>query len=377
MKRTILLLTFIIIAQLFSCKKNSTDFDPFAENYKGKLPWPTQKPNMTDTEEYNFIANIWIIDNFGTYHATDDKEYLYFHDGLDIVAPNGTRIYAVESGYVKSTWGDGEVWGCITIGNTPGNEPGIGWEYAHVGNFQFKKGDFVNQGDHIAEIYFEGVEHIHFSRIHVRDGDWAYKENREYLHPDKYFKYNDTMPPIIKKPFIYFQNNSNVHFIEGNPVCIRGDVDIVAAMKDVSECVYANDNEYIKRWCVTKIEYEIGSENIPPVLKKSFDFTKAVFDNWKSMKDERVLNIFKFHEIHVLKELNSDKDFAFYNITNIKESGGFDLDNNSYKDCAWNTAELDANNNPVFPNGEYVITVRAFDFMGNFSTEKDTVIIDN
>ncbi len=68
------------------------------------------------------MANLFIINNFGQYQGADTKESVYFHDGLDDVLPNGTKIYAVDSGYVKSIDNRIEYYKTIIIGNTPGSD---------------------------------------------------------------------------------------------------------------------------------------------------------------------------------------------------------------------------------------------------------------
>ena len=44
---------------------------------------------------------------------------------------------------------------------------------------------------------------------------------------------------------------------------------------------------------------------------------------------------------------------------------------------AWNTAELDENGNPRFPNGIYTTIVTAYDFKGNSSSAGDNVLVKN
>ena len=175
---------------------------------RGKLPWPHQQPGLTQSEFNTLLAGLWLLDNFGTYHATDDGRYVYFHDGIDVMLENGTKLYAVESGYVKSLRGEPSGGGHINIGDTPGDLPGYGWEYAHTGNFRFRKGDYVHQGEYIGDVIQR--EHVHLSRIRVLEGNWGDKKNLEYLQSLDYFVFEDTLPPEILSPFFYFSNNSDV-----------------------------------------------------------------------------------------------------------------------------------------------------------------------
>ena len=372
---------FLLVIIFMSCSKDTVTGPP-VYNVKvppGKLPWPQQSPDMAQSEVNRMIKNMWIMDNFGTYHGSYDAEnditYLYLHDGLDIMLDNGTKLYAVESGYVKSIRrGDDYYGGSMSIGDTPGSEAGMGWEYAHTADFQFGKGDYVNQGEYICNVR---MGHVHLSRIKVENGDWADKRNKIYFHPDNFFVYEDTEPPIIEKPFYYFHNNSDENFPAGDPTVVSGEVDIVVAMKDVSECVNNSEYGFLLRWCVAKIEYEISGDQTGTVHKISVDFTKLVLDDWKGICDDRVLIIYKHHTIPVLASAGLDISYAFYNITNNDGTGEFQSLYSSYKNYSWDTESVDANGDPVYPNGIYTITVTAYDFKGNSTSLSDVVLIEN
>ena len=339
----------------------------------GKLPWPHQRPDMTQEEYDQMIQDLWICDNFGTYHATADKAYLYFHDGLDIMLDNGTKIYAINSGYVKSATDDGYDWGNIIISDTD-EEYGWAWEYTHTGNFQFDIGEFVEQGDYIADVR---MGHVHLSRIRVRDGNWDYKGDHEYFHADSYFVYPDTKPPVILTPFYYFQNNSDEPFVDGQPTTVSGDVDIVVPMKDMAEVTDDTPGESWRRWCVARIEYEISGNSVQLIRKESFNFTKLIFDDWEDMSDDRVLRVYKHHTVPVLQNAGISRSFAFYIITNCEGMEEVRSVSTIDPNCAWNTAALDGSGNPQFPNGLYTITVTAYDSHGNSSSASDTVKVEN
>jgi hypothetical protein len=207
---------------------------PKASVLQEKLPWPHQKPHITLEEYEDLIENLWIINNYGQYQASEDKSNAYFHDGLDIVLENGTKLFAVESGYVKSIVYDH----FIVIGDTESDEPGEGWMYAHVTNLQFQEGDYVNQGDYIADVFFEGLPHV----------------------IDSFF--------------------------------------------------------------------------------------------W-------------------------DKTFSYYVITNTDGTGEFGKIDVAAQDYGWNTAAVDDSGNRIFPDGLYIVYVTAYDFMGNCTQAKDTVMVRN
>ena len=338
-----------------------------------KLPWPHQRPGMTREEIEDLVKNTWIFDNYGSYHGSEDQKYLYIHDGLDIMLPDGTKIFAIKSGYIKSARNDGTTYGCINIGDTPGTSPGWGWEYAHVINFQVEEGEYVHRGDYIADVT---LNHIHLSRIHVSDGDWGNKKNCAYHHPNQYFTYEDTIPPEIITPFIYFMNNSDEAFEEGSPPIVRGEVDIVVPMRDTSEAAQNGPIHY--PWSIARIEYEIlGEHSVQPVYVKSFDFTKMYFADWPGMYEPFVFAVYKPHYLPAIQKRDWQSLYFFYNITNTDGSGEIGMVEFSCDQYSWDTRALDEFGSRIFPDGRYTIKVTAYDFKENFATALDTVEVCN
>jgi len=348
---------------------------PKASLIQEKLPWPHQKPNITQEEYEDLIENLWIINNYGQYQASEDKSLAYFHDGLDIVLDNGTKLYAIESGYVKSIVYDH----FIIIGYTEGDEPGEGWMYAHVTNLQFQEGDYVNQGEYIADVFFEGLPHVHLGRVYLESGSWKAYENQNFYHPDRYFYYVDTQPPVIKTPFYYFVNNTDELIENKWPTFIRGDVDIVVGIRDPGEFAHSKIDGFGDRLCISRIEYEISGDNTQPVYRKSFDFTKIILNNLEEFARDRVFTVYKHYKIFhpVIDSFFWDKTFSYYVITNTDGTGKFGKIDVTAQDYGWDTAAVDDSGNRIFPDGLYTIYVTVYDFIGNCTQAKDTVIVKN
>ena len=356
---------------------NSTPISSNISLPAGKLPWPHQKPDLTQSEFYLLVKNLWIINNYGLYQASEDQSVAYFHDGLDIVLDNGTKLYAVESGYVK-TINDVSESGWIIIGDTPGDAPGEGWMYGHTKNFQFDVGDFVAKGSYVADIYFAGLDHVHFGRIYVTGGSWSSYSNWNYVYPDQYFLYEDTEPPVIKEPFYYFKNNSDEMFEQSYPPVISGDVDIVVGIRDGGRYAHSQDSGFGDRLCVAKIEYEISGSGMETELKKSFDFTKIKINNYGSTGRERALTVFKHYMVlHPQGITNWSKVFCYYIITNTDGTGEFNFIDPAAQDFAWNTNAKDGTGKSIYPNGRYYVTVTAYDYLGNYTVVRETVIVEN
>lgn len=357
---------------------STTDEDIYAVTIPpGKLAWPHHRPDLTQAEYEDLLENLWIINNFGLYQASESNAPYYFHSGLDVILDNGTKVYAIESGYVKSIRSGAT----ISIGQTSGQNSGYAWEYVHVDNIQFDIGDFVQKGDYVADIYFEGLPHLHLSRVyHAVDGNWDHYWRSYYLHPDDFFIYADTEPPVIKTPFYFFQNNSDEMFAIQDTTVISGDVDIVVGIRDPGEFARSKTSGFGDRLCIAKVEYEIkgvGGVSIEPVHEQSFDFGKINLQKERNLRDERLFVVFKHHSIFHPDGISYNRFFSYYIITNTDGTGESEKVKLSDHNYAWNTAALDESGNPRFPNGLYTIIVRAYDARGNSSQANEIVRVMN
>ena len=85
-----------------------------------------------------------------------------FHNGLDVGAPYGTKIYAAESGtVVRSSW-YGTYGNCVIIDHGGG----LMTLYAHCSGYNVKVGQIVSKGDVIAYVGSTGRStgnHLHFT----------------------------------------------------------------------------------------------------------------------------------------------------------------------------------------------------------------------
>jgi len=365
----------LILFSLSSCQlQNDAVIMP-----SGKLPWPHQPPDI-DNDKYNqLIQDLFIQTNLGEFQGGPNHPFCYIHDGLDIMIPNGTKIYAIESGYVRDIRTGTNGFGHIVISDAVIGS-GFGWNYAHTRNFQFKVGDHVNQGDYIAEVYYPGADHLELVRIHVEGDIWSDVDLYDGYHSERYFVFHDNDPPRIFTPFYFFKNNSDTVFprLDNTPPIISGDVDIVVGMHDRGEYARGDNlSSASEGTAVTRIEYEITGPAMPSVKKISFDFTKIIIRWVEPGLRERTLAVHKpywlFPETH---EGNS----CYYIITNTPGTEPPDVPQGiaiAQRDYAWNTAEKDAYGTPRFPDGLYTITVTAYDSSGHRCTVSDQVMVAN
>lgn len=119
------------------------------------------------------------------------------HNGIDIVAPWGTPIYAVEDGIVvevKDTpTGYGKYIRILNQAETPWRE----WVYCHNSDNLVKVGDIITSGQHIANMGNTGFvvsgptpywaynpyagTHLHLGLRYAVHGDWQYNPNTPKL----------------------------------------------------------------------------------------------------------------------------------------------------------------------------------------------------
>lgn len=124
-----------------------------------------QKLPADTTEEWAWPVLGRITDTFGTRQGN--------HKGLDIAAPLGDHIYAVEEGIVKSSDFKGSYGHVIFIEHPNGYET----VYAHLSKRSVREGDTVKKGQLIGYIGSTGNStgpHLHFE---VHNGKWNSSRN--------------------------------------------------------------------------------------------------------------------------------------------------------------------------------------------------------
>ena len=375
-------------ALFFGCKKDDpkpSPVPPFEQDFPivyaaqipgDKLPWPQHDPTISQGEYEKMVDDLFIINNFGQYQCGDTEGGCYFHDGLDIVLDNGTPIFAVEAGTVRTEMGGNQFYRTLVVEDA--DEPGMGWAYTHVYFFGVRPGEEVVQGQYLGKVNFQGVEHIHLSRVRLDEGgDWSNYSDLPHLFPDDFFEFKDESPPVIDTPFQFYQNNANLRFEHDGVDTVSGEVDIVVRMRDVGQ--YANgllgNNVWGDRLAVRRIEYSILKDGETLLERPSFDFSKMEF-RYSQERWQEALTVFKFHLTADPDHSNFNRFLSPYILTNARDSlAGEVLPADA--DLAWNTLATDGLGAPVFPNGEYKIEVRAWDSHGNFSSATDAVFVKN
>lgn len=391
--RPIQIWPFLLVCVFFftHCKKE----DPISENppplieqefpivYQaefpdGKLPYPHHNPTYSQEAYDSLVNNLFIINNYGLYQCGDTKEDCYFHDGLDFVLDNGTPIFALEPGKIRSNIGGDSYYRTLVIEDE--DEPGYAWAYTHVYDFVVNPGESVSKGQFLGVVNFQGLGHIHLDRIRLREeGAWNKFSDLIHIYPDEYFTFKDEIKPIIKKPFHYFKNASDIFTPSTDGVdTISGDIDLVVSIRDVGAYAgaYIGNNGYWgDRLAVRDVSYRILKDGVEILSRPSYDFTKIEFvhsvDKWRATNV-----VFKHRPVVEVDISNFNKVYSHYILTNARD----DLEGLIQREdsaLSWNTEEIDDSGQAKYPNGLYQVEITAHDSNGNEAVEMEEVFIRN
>ncbi len=398
MKRKLALFISFGLFMIFGCRKEGIPITPQTVKDKeknppldqpdsivyktapapGKLPFPFHNPEWSEQELNRAVNQLFIVNNYGEYQIGEERSSAYFHDGLDIVLPNGTPIFAISKGIVRAIIGNAPYYKSLVVEDL--DHPGMAWSYTHVYNFNVHVGEVVSQGKFLARVNFKGIDHIHLSRSRLRKGgNWNFYEDIINTYPDDFFDLKDNIPPIIKKPFHYFKNNSDDMFSSSTGIpTVNGEVDIVVSMRDVTNYSRGSIHNSVRigdRFAVKHIEYSILRDGKIIGSFKSFDFSKIDF-NYAENKWKQVFTVYKLRTLLEDEPLPYDKYFTHYIITNAREDLSGIIDPSDGQ-LAWDTQAQDQNGQPLYPNGVYTIRVTAYDTNENATTVEDQVQVRN
>lgn len=290
----------------------------------GKLPWPHHAPDFDELQYQRMTSNLFIVNNYGLMQASLDGATAYLHSGLDVVLPNGTPIYAVQGGTVVAEIGGNEFYRTLIIEDD--GRPGYGWGYTHVNGFKVRVRDHVRQGTLLASVHFQGLEHIHLTRMRrVPSGQWTDFAALEAVYPDSFFAYTDTEAPTFEGRFRYARNGTTDFFLPVGdaPVVVSGEVDIVAGIRDGGTYAHskqpmAGEAQYGDRNAVMRLEYAIRGNGVD-VSATALDLRQGAISGAAIMNRPQALLLYYVNE--QVKPAgppagNYNRRFSFYVLTN-------------------------------------------------------------
>jgi hypothetical protein len=355
---------------------------------EGKLPWPHHAPEWDEARFRQMLSELWVINNFAAYQGSADRASLYLHSGLDVVLRNGTPIYAVQSGWVRANVGGSEYYRTLYIEDE--DRPGRGWGYTHIYHFTVRPGDYVHRGTMIGRVNFQGIEHIHLSRVVLPPGGmWEFSETQS-VHADDYFIFEDTEPPVFEGEFRYVRNGADEPFMagaDGFPL-VSGDVDIVIGLRDPGEWTrskvpFAGPGPYGDRHAPVRVEYDIEAPDGGVERFVGFDLRRVALTSAGpgAARLLQVLGLYQHYESVYPPAPpvgNYNQRWGYYIITNSDgaEPGPHTIDEIDPR-RAWRTAATDGMGRRRYPDGLYEITVRAFDSSGNMASRAGRVRVAN
>ena len=352
------------------------------------LPWPHESPGANPSEIETLRKQVFVINNFGLYQGSDHPLENYFHDGLDIVLPKGTPIFALADGVVRHVFLSSEP-GSRSIAIEDSANPGFGWIYVHTDAFRFAEGDLVGRGAQIAEVAdFNGLEHIHLSRTFVPAGkEWNRITSHYNLFSDDFFDLRDTERPLIDRRLFLFKNESSERLTKkvGRLPVASGDVDLVIGIRDPGHYARSKDPAFPvfagDRLAPAVIRCDVLNSNGEMVAQWTRDMTRTVLRWQETQREiwapERVAVVFKPPQLVPGGEQNGFRTYSYYILTNTGaiNSSGEIKPSDSQK--TWRTAAVNRKGERLFPDGRYTVRISAWDSVGNRSTRRMSVEVRN
>jgi hypothetical protein len=183
----------------------------------------------------------------------------------------------------------------------------------------------------------------------------------------------DEDPPVIAEPFYFFTNNTDVMIRPSGDgrIVLRGEVDIVVAMREVGHYAHSKESGFGDRLGVMRMDYEIRRVDDPagfePRSFRSFDFSslKIRKGEGRSYGTELTKVVFKHWTLFDIPRPTGNAVLSFYVVTNCAGDEPPHELRLEDRDHGWNTAERGGDGRRVYPDGEYEITVIARDFDGH------------
>jgi hypothetical protein len=355
----------------------------------GKLPWPHHDPAWDSTTYAAKLDSLWVVNNFAQYTGTADRSILYLHDAWDLVLPNGTPIYSVTDGIVRAVQIGDPFYSSVFVEDL--HRPGHSWGYTHIFHFTVKPGDTVFQGQKLGVVNFRGLEHVHLGRyVWDHGGTGGGQYGSWTVTPDHYFVYRDDEPPTFDGRFRFVRNLTDDPFTArtaAGHIIVSGDVDIVVGLRDGGEWTRSKGPigsipSLGDSHSVARIEYDIAGPSGSVVQAVAFDKLRLrISRNSAADRAAQLLTMFQHYESATPRPTAGfgEPRFGYYIITNssgIAHQGPYSM---TVEDAgrSWQTAARLADGAPRFPDGDYVITVRAWDSAGNMAARADTVHVRN
>lgn len=344
---------------------------------EGYLPFPHHAPDFSTSDYQHMLQNLFIISNFGTHQGDGNREGMYLHDALDIVLPNGTELFFIENGTVVAV--NDEVDGYKSILVEDEDQPGFGWSYVHVDEFDVTTGEKVFKGQALGVVKFNGLEHIHLTRV-MKSQNRSWQSGYLSMFDNGAFYFEDTTPPDIS-PQIYVFEDMTDNLISSGENPVYGKVDLVVGVRDDGQYARSDSLPNIAARIFPKsISYEIQDAQQNTLYSQSFDLNQLLIDRnfniSRGALTEQAQVLVK-PPLLIRPDNWWEVGYSYVILTHMPNSSEPTILESSLEMMHWNTNELDNIGNSLYPNGDYFITVSVVDAHNNVQAKTFNIRVLN
>ncbi len=300
----------------------------------------------------------------------------YFHHGVDIRRPNGTKVYAARGGKVTALYWYGRQPLYFEVQITDAD--GFRWQYHHVDQPRvpqaiydaFRNGTPIATGAEIGTVvtwpssaYGMRFHHIHLNVI-APDG--------RYMNPLNFMlEIADATPPTVKN--IYALPNASTRALNNGSsgATVSGRVDIVAEAEDLIAGQPYQLTIHRTTWEIEQISGP-GHHRMPETTFWLFNYLPGGSNNRAYAHDIFKSSLYDSANRRKRTSGNYTSRVFLYTVTNrtgpssVSDASGY-----------WDTAAKDRFGQALWPNGQYRVTVRAYDIKGNAGSKNIIVTVQN
>ncbi len=308
---------------------------------------------------------------FNNYQQPTDA---YVHAALDILHPPGTEVRAVEAGraaLVATNYPEWKTHHFFIV--TPKGKADEGWCYTHVDpdTLTFEIGDEVRQGQvlgKLVDFYVgknKGADHLHLHYVRFLRRPDGNVDVTSLVDPLLFFDWEDERAPEVHAPIRFVKAGTTEEFTTGKdglPI-VSGNVEVIAGISDA----YADQG---CNWMVPVVTIEIVGAGVAP-------WRKLVLDQRGEIAEPRAapaLYVGRDDAQHWKKDLPPFPTPHFLFATHTDGDGVLERADALQ---SWSTAEMVSDGKPRFPNGDYQVTIRAWDLKEQCAERTQKVRVEN